>query len=193
LRTHAADATRIYAQGAFAAILEFRWQETREFIMPLMLGVAQKTFGLMLLGIAAWRTGVIREPQRYRTVLLAAIFLAGIAGVVWGSDLPVALAYASAILLWTRCRGPNALTAPFAAAGRMAFTNYLAQSLILGLVFYGYGLGLFGQLDPTTGLLIALALYAAQLCFSVWWLRRYRFGPFEWLWRSLTYGRRQPM
>jgi len=190
LRAHALEATRIYAQGSFPAILEFRWRETPEFILPLLIGVAQKTFGLMLLGLTAWRAGVIREPQRFRTALLILGIPAGIVGVVTGYDLPLAFAYACAILLWKRTKGSEALTAPFAAGGRMAFTNYLLQSLILGLIFYGYGFGLFCRLDPGTGLLLAIPLYAAQLGFSTWWLRRYRFGPFEWLWRSLTYGRR---
>jgi uncharacterized protein len=193
VRAHAAEATRIYAQGTLAAILEFRWRETIQYILPILLGIAQKTFGLMLVGIAAWRSGVIRDPQPYRGVLLVCGLGLGIIGVVWSLDLPLASAYACAILQWKRSGRSLAIAAPFAAAGRMAFTNYLTQSLILSFMFYGYGLGLFGRLDPVTGLLIAFALYAAQLGFSTWWLRRYRFGPFEWLWRSFTYGRRQPM
>jgi len=188
LRAHAVDATRLYAQGTFAAILEFRWRETQEFIWPLLIGIAQKTFGLMLLGIGAWRAGVIREPRRYRTALLALGIVAGIVGVAMGYDLPLALAYACTILLWK----PSPRVAPFAAAGRMAFTNYLTHSLILAVLFYGYGFGLFGKLDPATGLLITLALYAVQLWFSTWWLRRYRFGPFEWLWRSFARFKLQP-
>ena len=193
LRAHAAEATRIYAQGTFASILEFRWNETRELILPILVGVAQKTFGLMLLGLAAWRFGLIRQPQRYRMALLALGIPAGIVGIMMGYDIPLAFAYACVILLWKRSGRADTLTAPFAAAGRMAFTNYLTQSLILGLTFYGYGFGLFGKLDPIAGLLLAILLYAAQLGFSTWWLRRYRFGPFEWLWRSLTYGQRQQM
>ena len=193
LRAHAADATRTYAQGTFAAILKFRWSETQEFIVPLLVGIAQKTFGLMLLGMALWRAGVIREPRRYRAALLAFGIPAGIIGLIWEIDILLALAYACAILLWKRSARTETLTAPFAAAGRMAFTNYLTQSLILCLIFYGYGFGLFGRLDPATALLLVIPLYVAQLAFSLWWLRRYRFGPFEWLWRSLTYGRRQPM
>ena len=83
--------------------------------------------------------------------------------------------------------------APLAAAGRMALTNYLAQSLVCTTLFYGYGFGLYGRVGPALGIGLTVALYAAQLAFSVWWLRRFRFGPMEWLWRSLTYGKRQPM
>ena len=112
---------------------------------------------------------------------------------VFGSDVPLAFAYASGFLLWRRSARAAMFTAPIAAAGRMALTNYLMQSLVFALLFYGYGLGLFGRLDPTTAALIGVASYAGQLWFSKWWLNQYHFGPFEWLWRSLTYGHRQPM
>ena len=75
----------------------------------------------------------------------------------------------------------------------MAFTNYLAQSVILGWIFYGYGLGLFGRLGVTSALTIGLAVYFVQVPFSAWWLARYRYGPVEWLWRTLMYGAAQPM
>ena len=75
----------------------------------------------------------------------------------------------------------------------MAFTNYLAQSLIFGWIFYGYGLGLFGRLGAAEALAVGVAVYVAQVLFSAWWLGRYRYGPVEWLWRTLMYGAIQPM
>ena len=75
----------------------------------------------------------------------------------------------------------------------MALTNYLLQSLIANLLFYGYGLRLARRVPPSLALLIVLAILAGQLLISGWWLRRYRFGPVEWLWRALTYGRREPL
>ena len=80
-----------------------------------------------------------------------------------------------------------------APVGRMAFTNYLAQSLILGWIFYGYGFGLFGKLSVTTAFAIGVAVFAAEVAISAWWLGRYRYGPVEWLWRSAMYGAWQPM
>jgi len=79
-----------------------------------------------------------------------------------------------------------------APLGRMAFTNYLAQSLIFGWIFYGYGLGLFGRLGVVTALAIGLFVYAGQVMISVQWLKHFRFGPVEWLWRTLMYGAPQP-
>ncbi len=73
-----------------------------------------------------------------------------------------------------------------------AFTNYLAQSLIFGWAFYGYGFGFFGRLGASTALAFGVAVYGAQVIFSRWWLTRYNFGPVEWLWRTLMYGHLQP-
>lgn len=81
----------------------------------------------------------------------------------------------------------------FAPAGRMALTNYLLQSVVCTLVFYGYGLGYFEQLPRAWQVPFVLALFTAQAFFSRWWLQRFRFGPMEWLWRSLTYLQPQPM
>jgi uncharacterized protein len=75
----------------------------------------------------------------------------------------------------------------------MAFTNYLAQSIIFGWIFYGYGLGLFGRLGASAALAIGIVVYVGQVVFSARWLGRYRYGPVEWLWRTLMYGAPQPM
>ncbi|WP_194756127.1 DUF418 domain-containing protein [Aliidiomarina indica] len=80
----------------------------------------------------------------------------------------------------------------FAPAGRMALTNYLLHSIVFTLIFYGYGLGLYGEIGRAAATGMAILLYVGQLFASQWWLQRYQYGPMEWVWRSLTYGRRQP-
>ncbi len=80
-----------------------------------------------------------------------------------------------------------------APVGRMALTNYLLQSLICVTLFYGYGLGLYGRIGQAEGLLLTAVIFLLQIPFSNWWLKRYRFGPMEWLWRCLTYRKMQPM
>lgn len=80
-----------------------------------------------------------------------------------------------------------------AAAGRMALTNYLLQSVICTSLFYGYGFGLAGEMGRFGTMAIALLIFAAQAYLSFIWLKRFRYGPMEWLWRSLTYRSRQPM
>ena len=81
----------------------------------------------------------------------------------------------------------------FAAIGQMALTNYIAQSIIGVFIFYGVGFGLFGQVARTTQACITLAIWMLQYSWSKPWLDSFRFGPLEWLWRSLTYGKAQPM
>jgi len=79
-----------------------------------------------------------------------------------------------------------------APVGRMALTNYLLQSIICTTLFYGYGFGLFGKITVWQGLLLSFVIFGLQIPFSRWWLSKFKFGPFEWLWRSLTYWKLQP-
>jgi len=81
----------------------------------------------------------------------------------------------------------------FAPMGRMALTNYIMQTTILAAIFHGYAGGFFGEISRAPQMLIVLAIIVFQLYFSAWWLNRYRFGPLEWLWRSMTYKSVQPM
>lgn len=104
----------------------------------------------------------------------------------------LSLAYAGTLTLLLR-RESSQRVLQVAAAGRMGLSNYLLQSLICTTIFYSYGLGWYGSVGRTGGLGLALVIYASQLGWSVWWLRHFRFGPAEWLWRSATYGERQPM
>ena len=101
--------------------------------------------------------------------------------------LPILLNHLSQRETWQR------RLAPLAAVGRMALSNYLLQSLICSTIFYSYGLALFGKIRPSLGLLLTTIIFLIQIPLSVWWLRRFQFGPVEWLWRSLTYWQCQPM
>jgi len=92
-----------------------------------------------------------------------------------------------------RSAAPGLLRRSLTALGRMALSNYLSQSLLLGLVFYGHGLGLIGRLGFLETMAIAPLVWGLQLAISTWWLRHFAQDPMEWLWRSLAQGRRLPM
>ncbi len=209
------QARDVYGNQGYFAILRLRWQETWSLIVPLLIAVLPRTVGLMYWGVAAWRSRILLSPQRHRRILVLCL-LAGTAlgGTVtandmWGAVLGhspwpalrnlhidaailLALAYFSGLLLWLTPQ--RAARMPrIAAMGRMALTNYLVQSLVLGFIFYGYGFGLFGRLGSAAAASIGVAVYIAQVYLSRFWLERFRFGPVEWLWRSLSYGLRQPM
>jgi uncharacterized protein len=103
----------------------------------------------------------------------------------------LAAGYLSAIVVGLHTSLGHKLLAPFAYAGRMALTNYVTQSFIYALVFFGLGPGLGLIAHIGTGALTAIVIvaYAVQVLASRWWLTRFRFGPLEWLWRAYTYGR----
>jgi uncharacterized protein len=109
------------------------------------------------------------------------------------AELGMATAYVSGITLLFQRDAWKRRLAVLAPVGRMALTNYLLESVLGVLLFYGYGLGLMGKLGSAAQLALALGLFALQILFSHLWLARFRFGPAEWLWRSLTYGKAQPM
>lgn len=191
---HVALANQVYASGSYAEICRFSIGEL-PYILPLHLYVIPRTLALFLLGALAWRTGVARRPDQHRRLLIA-IAVAGVAAGAALSNVAagvgqslLAAGYAATVLLLARRRVLHV----FAPLGRMAFTNYIAQSLIFGYIFFGYGLGQFGRLGAAPVFLLGLGVYAAQMAASAWWLRRYRYGPLEWLWRTLMYGAAQPM
>jgi uncharacterized protein len=93
---------------------------------------------------------------------------------------------ATAIRLYWSAWGKRWLY-PLTYAGRMPLTNYLMQSVVCTLIFYNYGLGLYGKLGPAVWLMLAFLIFGIQVVASQWWFKRFRFGPAEWLWRVLTY------
>lgn len=189
------DANRIYATGGFLDVLAFRLREI-PLIASLHAFVFLRTIGLFLVGALAWRSRILQNVRALFAIAIPAIGL-GAALLYRGSEplgtILLALGYGAAILGIARFERGKKLLGWAAPLGRMAFTNYVAQSVIFGWIFYGYGLGLFGRLGITPALAIGIIVYAGQLRFSTWWLRHYRYGPLEWLWRSLMYGVRQPM
>jgi uncharacterized membrane protein YeiB len=170
--------------------------------------------GLFLLGSALTRYGVIERMERPSKVpaVLGVILLAMAAPAVWwqvGMDssdmdghafsLSLAIAglllagvYVCGLLVLLRTPLRPALQAVFAPLGRMALTNYLSATVIVLAVSHAIG-GVPEKWSSTTVLLIAAAILAAQWLFSALWLRRYRFGPLEWLWRWSTWAHRPPL
>lgn len=105
--------------------------------------------------------------------------------------LALAAGYVAAIVAALPSRFGQRWLAPFGHAGRMALTNYVAQSFVYGFVLFGVGpgLALAGRIGTVVVGAIVIAVYALQVVFSRWWLERFHYGPLEWLWRALTYGR----
>jgi uncharacterized protein len=199
LANHVEQANQVYRDGSWLQVTRFSLREL-PFLLPLHVTIFPRTLGLFVLGMLAWRCGIFSRTAECRLRIAGLLGAVGIAATLadayWLSNLApacLALAFAAAILYAVESTPVRALLGPFSAIGRMAFTNYIAQSLVFGWLFFGYGLGRFGLLRPAPVLALGVAVYVMQMQLSSLWLRQYRFGPIEWLWRTLMYGVRQPM
>ncbi|MEO1039732.1 MAG: DUF418 domain-containing protein [Pseudomonadota bacterium] len=177
-----------------------------------------RIIGVMFLGMALYKSGFLLARWGFGSYLItlaiglgAGLTLSGYGGLqaiesgfdfrqMWVhvatnyvGSLLVALGYASVVMILCKIAALKLIRAPFAAAGRMAFTNYLTQTITMVFITVGgVGLGMFGELERVQQVQIVLAIWVVQLIISPIWLSVFRFGPFEWLWRSLTYGKLQP-
>jgi len=171
---------------------------------------------MMVLGMLVYRTGILTRPAPARRYLMmAGIGLAiGLPLALWqtGTALaadfhPIAtkvtqlaidvrrcaLAFGYLGLVLWFCHLPvgQAIKQPLVAVGRMALTNYMAQSVLCALVFYGFAFGLYGQLTGYQLYGVVALIWLVEVLWSLWWLARFRIGPLEWLWRSFTYRQKQ--
>jgi uncharacterized protein len=213
-------AYEVYATGNFIEITAQRWQDL-QFMWLVSLFMAPSIMAMFLLGAYLGRRAVFRHVEEHLPLFRRLLIWGGIIGVIGNAlyasfitvghrmvpDWTVLIAttgqlvgapalmlfYVAGVTLLARTATWGPRLALLAPVGRMALTNYLLQSIICTLIFYGYGLGFFGQIGAAAGILLTLVIYAAQIPFSHWWLSCFRFGPAEWLWRTLTYGRFQPL
>ena len=209
-----AQAAQVFREGDFAAIAHQRIADYGVFFAGAVIFQIPMMVGVFLVGSWLIGTGKLREPASHRGffsgLAIGGLVIggAGVAGsaaigthfdlvnqlpqatIALGlnalASLPMALGYLGVLVLATISPLGRWLRA-LAPAGRMALTNYLMQSLIASLVFYGYGLGMFGDMGRAAQVGFVLVVFAAQVVFSQWWLSRYRMGPMEWLWRAGTY------
>jgi len=218
-RAQAEQADSVYAGGDYAEITVQRARDMR-FMAMGNLSVATSVLAMFLLGLYVGRRGMALHIDDAVPMLRKVFWWClpiGLAGsgtyAVLIGDLSrtqpswplvlamtgfslgapaLMLAYVTGITLMWRRPPVRRICAPLAALGRVPLSAYLTQSIVCTLVFYGYGLGLFGRVEKTWQLALAVTLFGLQLAAAHWWVRRYRFGPAEWVWRSLTYMRKQP-
>lgn len=106
---------------------------------------------------------------------------------------PLAIAYMGILALLYLNTSGNRILKSIIPVGKMALTNYMSHSLLCIVIFYGIGFGLMGRLGPIAWTVFAIVVFGVQILLSTIWLRYFHFGPLEWVWRSLTYGKRQPL
>ena len=208
----------IYRGESYFGLVGYRFD--RLLLSPLYALAAGglETFGMMLLGMAGLKSGFLTagwsRAAYWRVVRLGygiglPVMIALAGWCAWSGFDPlvcftaitgpsglvrplIVAAHVSLLMLWLM-RGLSPLTLRVAAVGRAAFTNYLGGSILMSILFNGYGFGLFGHVGRAELYLIVLAVWALMLLWSKPWLDRFRYGPLEWLWRSLARGRAPPL
>jgi len=213
-----AIAQALTAQEAYRAepwrVVVQRVSELPSVWATLLAIQAPCAMAMFLVGFVAGRRELLRNVPAHRPLFRRLLWVGGLVGVpgallyAWlsqrlvGSGWDVvglgvcvltapllSAAYGSALLLGFHTRKGRVLAGWLAPAGRMALSNYLAQSLVCALLFTGYGFGLIGRVSPLAAGGLAALLFALQLPLSRWWLRRFAYGPAEWLLRALTIAR----
>lgn len=205
-----------YAEGSFLEIARFRLYYELPSIAMNLFYIVPYVMVLFLAGVYAGRRKIIRDPEGNIPFIRKVWGITGLAGILltvfYGcielnllafgaapsmimlmvgrhiSAILLSLFYISSLLLLlTTRRLSQRLLAPLSYLGRMTLTNYLMQSFICIFVFYGFGLGYIGKVNLLQVLLLTSAIYILQAVFSYLWLKRFNFGPMEWVWRRITY------
>ncbi len=206
-------------RGNYVEMVSSRAAET--WMMPLVTAIifGPETLGLMLIGMALFKSGLLRGQwslqrlDRWRNLCLGIGIAANLMLLWWQFardldpvilllstfvlsvpfDVIMSIGYAALFMGLAQRFGHSAFIQRVAAAGQAAFTNYLGTSIIMTFIFYGWGLGLFGNVNRAACYLFVLGAWVVMLLWSKPWLERYRYGPLEWLWRSLSRRRLEPM
>lgn len=209
----------VFRDGAYLDMLAARVPLWLMIAFSVVLFYGWRIAGLFLIGVAVQRLGLLTPGAGERRVLRASLAVGLAVGApieVWhavvkaagplpldrilrveavhqAGSLALAAAYGSAVLLLPTAWLARAPLCWLGAVGRVALTNYLGQTVVCTLIFYSYGLGLFATLTRVQLWAVAAVIWAAQLALSALWLRWFLMGPVEWAWRSLTWGRAQPL
>jgi uncharacterized protein len=206
-------------RGSYLSVLRERAPgELRSITQGLLFWGFWRATGLMLAGMAMFQLGVF-SAKRSRALYAGMIAVAALIGVPlieygvnreivagwsfgysffaaaqynYSASILVSFGWVGLVMLACQSSWWLQRLRRLAAVGRMAFSNYILHTLICTTLFYGYGFGLFGKVARTAQLEIVVAIWVLQLLVSPLWLAKFQYGPLEWLWRSLTYGKRQP-
>lgn len=203
-------------RGGWLSQMRYRAPQARQIGLN---GFLFRILGLMLAGMALLKLGWFGQefPKRAYWVSIALALVVGLPMVLvgalhdaasgwdvrvawfegmlanyWGS-IVMSLGYVGMVMLAVRSHLLPQLLIRLQAVGRTAFSNYILQSVICTTIFYGHGLGLFGSVSRVGQIGIVIGVWILQMAIAPIWLRHFQFGPLEWVWRSLSYGRREPM
>lgn len=199
----------LYSHGSWDVIQQIRTQDFLQRHLASLPILVLFIFPRFLFGLWLWRSGFLLNLKNFKPLLrkmclwgivfgiagetLTAVYSMGDMGPLRVVCIPLlAAGYASGIALLFLSGTLPRLFQSFASIGRTSLSNYLFQRILCTTLFFSYGFGFFGSLKPLTCFAISNLIFAFEFAISVWWMKRFQFGPFEWLWRSVTYLHRQP-
>ncbi len=210
----------MYTEGSFIELIIYRLVNEIPYVTLGVLFWIPQVLAFFLCGLYAGRKGFFKDIpahipmfKKIRTwgLLLGGLFLllyalidssvlsvhpllnySLLSGINYIASIFIFPAYVSLIILGAQSGFWKIILSPLAEAGKMALTNYLSQTLICVIIFYGYGFGLYGRVSVSEGILITIAIFLVQVAWSNIWMRKFRYGPMEWFWRLLTYKKKQP-
>ncbi|MFW5656668.1 MAG: DUF418 domain-containing protein [Bacteroidota bacterium] len=214
-------AAAIYSTGSLSEIISIRIEEYLTLLSGTLFFFCPVILAMFLTGFLIARKGIVSDYEEKLSLMRKVFWWGLVIGIItsalytisyryaimsipniWAllstsmhtiGGISLGLCYVSGITILF-IKGKSGFFRKFLVPiGRMALTNYLMQSIIAVLLFHSYGLGLFGKIAVWQSIILTVIIFALQALFSRWWLSQYQFGPFEWVWRSLTYRKFQPM
>jgi uncharacterized protein len=216
-----AEEVEAFTQGSYWVATEFRVEKTLEALKGTLFFATLVCFPLFLIGYWFIASGVLKTPQNHlalfktmawlglsigffcnvaallimaHPVTKDAMELNAASNVLFGFGQYILMAgYVGGMVLLSLTERGHRWLSWLAPMGRMALTNYIMNSIVLSSIFFGYAGGLYGQISRLPQMGIVAGVLIIQFLFSIWWLKHFKFGPLEWLWRSLTYLKVQPM
>jgi len=177
---------------------------------------------MFLMGVWVWRKGSFQNIEDNKPFIKKSMWISLLAGIIFNGlnitlrliykesppdmvkvigffartvfgNIGFCIFYISAITLFINKIKWNFFLYAFAAVGRTALSNYIFQAIVCTSIFYSFGFQLFGFTSPVINMIIVFTVFIIQMLLSIYWTNKFKFGPAEWVWRSLTYGKMQPM
>ncbi|KAB3539041.1 DUF418 domain-containing protein [Alkaliphilus pronyensis] len=212
----AEESLDVYGNGSFIEVVSYRLQNELSLVAMSLVVLIPKILGMFLIGFyvgkrkifedikgnlgfikKVWKTAgivgllstLVYVLIQFEAIVVNRLFYSG--SITFFSEIAtvfLSLFYITSLVLLYHKTNIKSLLMPLSYMGQMALTNYLVQCILCSILFYGYGFGLLNKANLATGILITIIIYIGQIFFSKAWLSKYKYGPFEWVWRYLTYG-----
>ncbi|MFZ5351883.1 MAG: DUF418 domain-containing protein [Bacillota bacterium] len=215
VKAMAEKSVEIYQDGSFLDIVGYRLSFESIFILMNLVFLMPKILGMFLIGLYVGKRKIFSDIEGNMELIRKTWRIGGVVGIIATltyaliqsevipfnqilsapiitffkeiATVSLSLFYITSLIQLSRKDSFKKLLSPLSYMGQMALTNYLVQCITLSLIFYGHGLGLVYRIGVSLGVLITLAIYIAQIFISKIWLSKFKYGPFEWVWRYLTY------